>query len=146
MKIVVQDEWYSLQQCKDEPNKMFIFGDNTKHVGNGGQAQIRPAKNAIGLVTKRLPSMDDESFFNDSMDDYISMLTDIVKLYKLATDIRYNDWTLVFPKDGLGTGLSELPTRAPFINQQLMLLLHQYFGIQTLQDGSLIKLDVVVVT
>ncbi len=137
MKITVQEDWYSLEQCNANPHNIYVFGDNFKHFGNGGQAMIRSAKNSIGLATKKLPSQEANSFFDDSLDDFVGMLTDIYKLYQMTQHPAYADYTMVFPKAGLGTGLSELPTRAPFINQQLMLLLHQYFGIATAADGTL---------
>ena len=137
MKIIIQEEWYTLKDVQNAPNKIYVFGDNFKRIGSGGQAQIRSAKNAVGLATKRSPAMSPESFFDDSIEDFTMMFTDIYKIYKLSNKEGWEDYILVFPKDGLGTGLSELPSRSPFIWRQLCLLLEQYFGIITQEDGSL---------
>ena len=137
MNIIVQEEWFSVKQCKENPLNIYIFGDNNLRIGNGGQAQIRPCQNSTGVTTKRSPSMTDEAFFNDSFTDLITIMNDLYTLYQIHTNPNCDHMTLVFPKDGLGTGLSELPKRAPFINKQLELLLNQYFNIVTRIDGTL---------
>jgi len=49
---------------------------------------------------------------------------------------------LVFPSDGLGTGLSELPKRSPFLNNQLKMMLKNCFNIDTNEDNKLSIKDV----
>ena len=137
MKVIVQEEWYSTAQCIANPMYIYVFGDNTKKVGNGGQAQIRPCNNTFGIATKRAPSNDDAAFFDDSIADYVAMFNDIYRLHVMMSSPLSEEYTLVFPVDGLGTGLSELPKRAPFINSQLSLLLDKYFNVITRHDGTL---------
>ena len=137
MKVIVQEEWFSIQQCIDNPKNVYIFGDNTQRVGEGGQAQIRRCSNSMGVATKRAPSMNDGSFFNDSINDFVSMFNDLITVYGFMHSEAGQDYTIIFPVDGLGTGLSELPQRSPFINNQLKLLLEQYFNIVTRKDGTL---------
>jgi hypothetical protein len=43
---------------------------------------------------------------------------------------------LVIPEDGLGTGLSELPKRAPRTNATLVLMLDELRDIQPLQEDA----------
>jgi len=42
--------------------------------------------------------------------------------------------TVVFPKNGLGTGLAQLPERAPRINQKINEFIEE---IETLKEGYL---------
>jgi hypothetical protein len=136
--IIVTEKWYSVQECLDNPKNIYIFGDNTKQYGKGGQAQIRDCPNSYGIPTKRLPTMSDDAFFNDDelMDTYllaqsISLLEDRIKKDK------YDDYNYIFPKDGLGTGLAQLKLKAPGINKLLAYVLEEKFNILTLEDGSL---------
>lgn len=54
------------QDLRDEPDKIFLFGDNLKRAGYGGQAkEMRGEKNAVGIPTKKAPNNREESFFTD---------------------------------------------------------------------------------
>lgn len=141
MKIEVQTDWYSQEMCLNNKNKIYVFGDNTMRVGMGGQAQVRGCSNAIGVATKKSPSMDDDSFFDDSFLSLDYLLKDLHKLHWYHTNEAYDNMIMIFPKDGLGTGLSQLSTRAPFINKQLCLLLEHFFGVLTAEDGTLYLKD-----
>ena len=33
INIVVQEEWYSIEQCRANPRSLYIFGDNLLRVG-----------------------------------------------------------------------------------------------------------------
>ena len=57
---------WTLQDARDNPDKYFVFGDNDQRRGNGGQACIRPAKNSIGIRTKKYPSIDKGAFYTDN--------------------------------------------------------------------------------
>ena len=114
MKVEIQKEWYSVEQCLANPNKLYIFGDNALRVGKGGQAQIRDCENSYGIATKATPSMDKAAFFSDKPDQTEIVFNDIKELYEFYTsDKKHTIDTIVFPADGLGTGLSEMPTRSP---------------------------------
>ncbi len=134
MNITIQDKWYNVEDCANT-KALYVFGDNTKRIGKGSQAQIRELNNSFGIATKNLPSMSNESFFNDSFEDIIFLVNDIKTLYQFA---KFRpDLTIVFPRDGLGTGLSQLPTRAPLCNNILQSLLLKYFDIETDELGKL---------
>jgi len=105
------------------PSVLYIFGDNVKREGLGGQAwEMRGEPNAFGICTKRAPDSRAESYFSDdSVDDLIQIINDLKALRK------HIDWGLdaiVFPADGIGTGLSDLPQKAPrlwaYLNTELM--------------------------
>ena len=126
MRAKIQKEWFSLKQCNENPKNLYVFGDNMIRKGKGGQAQIRTASNSFGIATKRLPSMKEESFFNDRLDELEIIENDLEALCIVADD--YN--RVIFPENGLGTGLSEMPERSPHLFNHLNLLIRNLFGVK----------------
>ena len=55
--IILQKEYYSVEQCLANPDTLYVFGDNTQRFGKGGQAQIRDCKNSFGVCTKLYPEV-----------------------------------------------------------------------------------------
>lgn len=117
---------FSVKDCNNNPNKIYIFGDNLCGVGNGGQAIIRDCHNAYGIPTKRLPSMGPASFFSDEFDEYEAVKFAIEKLV-----MRYplKEITFVFPTDGLGTGLAQMKTKSPKLFKYMNEQLNKHFGV-----------------
>ena len=98
------------EYVRKNPHKTFLFGDNVMGEGLGGQAkEMRGEPNAVGIPTKKKPSMSDDSFFTDDEIILNTICIDLAfkQVYKLANKI------IVIPEDGLGTGLAQLPKRAP---------------------------------
>ena len=93
-----------LRKNKD---KVYLFGDNLLGRGKGGQAVIRDEPNAIGIPTKKAPSMDEGSFFNDA--DYLENVKAIDKAFAQIPEGK----EVVLPEDGLGTGRARLEKEAP---------------------------------
>lgn len=137
MMVEVQEDWYNIGMLSANPKKLYVFGDNTIRAGRGGQATIRDCFNAIGVATKRLPSTGDGAYYADTQSDYKALTNDLFNLSKVMDSPEYQDWTLVFPKDGLGTGLSEMPQRSPFLFDVMSKYLKQYFNVDTNEDGTL---------
>jgi len=127
MKVEIQEEWFSVAQCKANKNKLYVFGDNLIRAGKGGQATIRDAQNSFGIATKRLPTMQHNAFFRDRDDEFIAVMQDILNLQNELDSSKYD--TVVFPKDGLGTGLSRMPETSPKIFKEMNDLISQVFGI-----------------
>ena len=96
-----------------EPEAFFVFGDNTRRVGMGGQAaSMRGEPNAIGVATKFSPGMADADFYTSGdMRALDAVLDDLSEISVALVEGH----TVYVPRDGLGTGLSELPQRAPSI-------------------------------
>ncbi len=99
------------------PDKVYIFGDNVERVGLGGQArEMRGEPNAFGIATKWSP----DRCFSDA--DYAAVLpiwtADFMFLTSNLIDFCK---TLVIPRDGIGTGLADLPTKAPKLYRRLTL-------------------------
>lgn len=74
---------------------------------------MRGEPNAVGIPTKLLPGMGNTDFFRDEDYDRAKPKIDaaFVRLFAHAA----NGGEVVWPKDGIGTGLAELPRRAPRI-------------------------------
>lgn len=128
VEVIVQEEWYSIEQCRENPRTLYVFGDNTEGVGTGGQAQIRYEPNSIGIPTKRTPSMSEDSFFSDLSIQGWLMAQAVTNVLAETISDKYD--TIVFPKDGLGTGLSEMPTRSPVLYEYLNDKLYEHFGVR----------------
>lgn len=107
-------KWISRDQLRAEPTTLFVFGDNAVRQGLGGQAaHMRNEPNAVGVVTKWRPSMAPDAFFTD--EDYLEashlIIQDLTPVYHHLLD----GGNVVWPQDGIGTGLSQMPQRAPLI-------------------------------
>lgn len=102
---------------RNNPDKVYLFGDNLQSQGKGGQAVIRDEPNAIGIPTKKAPSMREGSFFTD--DEFESNKRAIDDAIARIPPGK----TIVIPRDGLGTGRARLETTAPetfrYLNQRL---------------------------
>lgn len=99
------------EMLKNEPEKLFVFGDNIERTGYGGQAkEMRGEPNAIGIPTKKRPFMNKESFFNNSYTPFwnANCGVDIARLLSFGG-------TIVWPEAGIGTGMAQLEKRAPLI-------------------------------
>lgn len=99
---------------RSQTDTLFVFGDNMARVGLGGQArEMRGEPNAVGIPTKWSPGNLEKDFFSD--EDYDQICKELTKdLHKLmAHALRHGK--IVWPADDIGTGLAELPTRAPKI-------------------------------
>lgn len=85
----------------ENPNFIFVFGDNKDRVGTGGAAVLRYHPQSYGFITKRSPNMRPESFYDP--DDYEDIFDDeLVKLINLID--RKPDHTFFVSK--LGSGLA----------------------------------------
>tara|TARA_R110002072_G_scaffold251266_2_gene410131 strand:- start:18546 stop:18914 length:369 start_codon:yes stop_codon:yes gene_type:complete len=103
------------QMLREEPDALFVFGDNLARRGFGGQAkEMRGEPNAVGIPTKKLPSMREGSFFTDS--DLPTWRMHVAPAFER---LRNHPGRIVWPTDGLGTGLAQLQHRAPAIWQEL---------------------------
>jgi hypothetical protein len=65
MPLAFYSGWYSPELCRDFPDTIFVFGDNVRRYGMGGQAVIRSEPNIYGIATKRVGNMLPSSFFRE---------------------------------------------------------------------------------
>jgi hypothetical protein len=96
------------------PTTLFLFGDNTARTGLGGQAgAMKSEPNAVGVATKWRPAQDDEAYFTD--EDYLEATQIILADLQPVYEHLKQGGLVIWPMDGIGTGLSQLPQRAPQI-------------------------------
>ncbi len=124
--IVYQSRIYRAD-LQANPNVLYVFGDNYLRKGLGGQAaEMRGEPNAVGVATKWAPAMLDQHFFDDKDFNVIKEIIDNDVSILRAHNNHFDEWgrekIIVVPLDGIGTGLSELPTRAPKIYDYIVSL------------------------
>lgn len=106
------------EMLRAEPETLFVFGDNLQRRGLGGQArEMRGEPNAVGIPTKRAPSMHPCDMYKDAdLDAYLyARAHDVMRLSQHLMD----GGVVVLPADGLGTGRAQLKQSAPAIWDQL---------------------------
>jgi predicted NAD-dependent protein-ADP-ribosyltransferase YbiA (DUF1768 family) len=107
-KVQVESKYYSTDLLKTNPDKIYVFGDNVTQTGKGGQAIIRDEENAFGIPTKSSPNTYEKAYFNDKMYE-----ANITQINRAIEKIKADGRPIVFPKDGLGTGLAKMQEKAP---------------------------------
>ena len=124
MKIKKVD-FINRQLLKDNPNWLFLFGDNLEEKGYGGQAkEMRGEPNAIGIPTKVKPDMSEDSFFNDNDFNEVKKIYDFD--FDLINELMMGKYDMiVIPSSGLGTGLAKLNINAPKIFEYLNMKLNE---------------------
>jgi hypothetical protein len=56
--------WITPKILADNPEKIYLFGDNLERVGLGGQAAVMRYKpNTIGIATKKAPGSWESDYF-----------------------------------------------------------------------------------
>ena len=111
MKVYIYEHFWTDDSVSKDKNSLYIFGDNDAGKGCKGQAVIRYLPNAMGIPTKKFPSMALSSFYtDDELDKNKDTITGAIEKIKKES-VNYE--SVVFPKDGFGTGLAMLKTAAP---------------------------------
>lgn len=110
------------EELQKNPTIMYLFGDNDKRTGLGGQAkEMRGEPNAFGISTKKRPSNDPDAFKTDEeLEENKKIITADVE--KILTEWRTGKYTgVVIPP--IGVGLAKLKEKAPetfaFLQQEL---------------------------
>ena len=104
---------------KDNPKKIFIFGDNDEKTGHGGQAkEMRGEINTIGIPTKKKPTMELDSFYSDEEFDVNKKKINFA-ISQMLNKVK-EGYDIVIPSNGIGTGLSQLNIKAPKTYQFLI--------------------------
>lgn len=105
----MQMDWIDHDIMDKHPDKVFLFGDNDRRTGYGGQAKhMRGHPQAIGVRTKNAPSMHPSAMWtDDTYEDNIRMIDEDIN------EALSHNKQIVIPSAGLGTGYSQLPQDAP---------------------------------
>jgi len=120
-KLKIWEGFWTVGDVSNNPTWLFIFGDNDVKIGCGGQAIIRHLKNAHGIPTKKYPQSTADSFYNDK--EYTQNCNNIKKAFDdlFQKQVQYDK--IIFPSNGIGTGLAMLEQKAPrtwgFLLEQL---------------------------
>lgn len=125
MAVIREHTTITRSQVQANPDKLFLFGDNSLRKGLGGQAkEMRGEKNVCGIVTKKYPNMGDNAFLTDTeySANIVNIMRDVISAFWMYVNNEYIG--LVIPQ--MGVGLAQLPTRAPktyaFLIEQLQWL------------------------
>lgn len=104
---------WTVESVLTDPETLYIFGDNDIGKGKRGQAVIRGLHNAMGIPTKRLPSLIAASFYSDRnfLKHSLSISTAVDSIIERCRTSEFK--RLALPKDGFGTGLAHLKIKAP---------------------------------
>ena len=121
-------DFYTPTLVSVNPNKLYVFGDNTRRIGRGGQAIIRHCINSFGITTKINPDMRSNSFFNDRQEEFTYVLQGLSALTAIYLYNVYD--AIVFPSSGIGTGLSRLPECSPLILNMIDTYFELFFNIK----------------
>lgn len=107
MPLILQSRVFRAD-LRANPNVLYVFGDNEDRWGLGGQAkEMRGEPNAVGVATLKSPG----TFWGDAdaARQCAVLDTDFAPVLRALGEGR----TVVFPLDGIGTGLADLSNRSP---------------------------------
>lgn len=111
----VKQKIITRRDCQTNLDKLYLFGDNGNRIGYGGQAgEMRDEPNAHGIATKPLLT----EFMKDVRPSHWSLMLGDIRTLEIRLWAERPKF-VVIPEDGLGTGLAELPWRAPRIFERL---------------------------
>lgn len=102
--MIYKQHWILRADLRANPNWVYVFGDNEARWGLGGQAkEMRGEPNAFGIPTLTAPEVFWSEEFtkhqNKVLDDHFALLKQFP--------------CIVWPADGIGTGIADLANRAP---------------------------------
>ena len=96
-----ESQQVTLRFLRENPNHIFVFGDNGRRIGKKGAAFFRDEPNAYGFITKKRPSFDNDAYYKPS--EYYPVY--VHEMMKLMDKIEANpNKTFLISK--LGSGLA----------------------------------------
>lgn len=90
-----------VKYLRENPNHIFVFGDNTEGWGKKGAAMLRDEPNSRGFITKKRPSYDSSAYY--SPNEYKKVFKE--EMSRLIRDIELCPH-LTFLISKLGFGLA----------------------------------------
>lgn len=119
------------EDLRRNPDVLYVFGDNCKRVGLGGQARaMRGEPNAVGVATKYSPQY---CYGNSPAEVEAQNRTIDVDMKPLFEKLKTGG-IVIWPTDGIGTGLANLPRVSPdtfaYLQQKMAALIRtaEMFG------------------
>jgi hypothetical protein len=117
---VIRLKHITRDMVRADRNTVYVFGDNMARRGYGGQAkEMRGESNAIGVPTKWRPERSEAAYFTDAAFQQLNVRSELQYAFDRMEEVLASGRNVVIPADGLGTGLAELPRRAPHINRYI---------------------------
>ena len=114
---VIREKVITRAMLRAAPRTLWVFGDNMRGRGLGGQAAaMRGEPNAVGVPTKWRPERTPGAYFTDDDWQDGDVRHAIFDAFRRIEAALAEGRDVVIPADGLGTGLAELPARAPKIH------------------------------
>lgn len=86
---------------RDNPNVIFVFGDNVIRQGLGGGALLRNHPQAYGFITKKYPNYKDSSYYTP--EEYVDIYVGEINTLKYHIRAQPNK---IFLISKLGAGLA----------------------------------------
>lgn len=115
---LIRQAWITRRDLQSNPTVLYAFGDNEERWGLGGQAkEMRGEPNAIGIATLKAPGRYWSE--TDAVRQCAVIDADLAPLF----DAMRAGGLVVFPLDGVGTGLAALEHHSPttFLHLQIRL-------------------------
>jgi len=107
MPLILQHRIYRAD-LRANPNVVYVFGDNEVRKGFGGQAaECRGEPNAVGVATLYAPGR----FWTEANVAHQCAVIN-ADMAPLFDALRHGE-LVVFPLDGVGTGLADLANQSP---------------------------------
>jgi len=129
MASVLRQKFITREEVRSRRSAIFVFGDNMERKGFGGQAKaMRGEPNTVGIPTKWAPHTRPSAYFSDDCLVDRSVREAIDGAFSKLRLLLRDGMDIVIPSDGVGTGLADLPRRAP--------KLHAYIEAQITQLGK----------
>ena len=135
MKDVIYIKRITRVDAKSNPHILFVYGDNDDRNGYGGLAkELRGERNSYGIRVKKNPCAIEGAYYTDDEyeDNVQKIREDINRLSTVAKENCY--LCIIFPIDGIGTGLAQMKLRCPktfkFLCNELMESLNILNGVQ----------------
>lgn len=91
----------TLRYLRENPNHVFVFGDNKLRRGKKGAAILRDEPNAYGFITKKYPSFNNDAYYKPS--EYLDVYHEELKKLTWRID---EDPKRTFLISKLGAGLA----------------------------------------
>jgi len=109
MPVLFQKVYYR-EDARRNPDVLYVFGDNVRRIGLGGQAkEMRHEPNAIGVATLYAPG----DYFGSDRAEVVAQNRIVDQDMKPLFAQLVRGGIVVWPTDGIGTGLANLETYAP---------------------------------
>jgi len=120
------------QYLNENPNHIFVFGDNLLRCGVGGAAKLRSHKNTYGFITKKAPTNRHYDYYKP--EEYVKVYNS--EYNKLKDEIVNNpDKTYLISK--LGSGLANKYEIYDKIIRHYIIDLNKFKNVKFLYDALL---------